>query len=343
MGRDRKQWVLIDDILPSIAGGTSLQLTVDGLVIFEHARVWNELDDQYSLFSYLCDKRSTPYSVFLSHYTFYCANMGEQYARMLDAITRKYNPINNYEMIESGADGRKQSKKTDTDNLDSLSGTKTADHDTKRTGAETHTRTGTETHTRTGTETHSRTNAGTQTTDRYENAFDSDISATGTHTGRDVTQLPTYTDTIGYGTGIEDSISYGAGIQDTISYGTGITDKTSYDNDQSQSMTVGNESLSVTGQNATAGHSRNTKTEDYENDVSVSAKKQNPDGTESSLALGSDFTDGSMHVFTRSGNIGVTTSMQMVSGEMEREKLNLLKMWVKGFISEYCSYIGSDD
>ena len=361
MGRDRKQWVLIDDILPSIAAGTSLQLTVGGQVIFEHARVWNELDDKYSLFSYLCDKRSTPYALFLSHYTFYCANMGEQYARMLDAITRKYNPINNYEMIESGADGRKQSKKTDTDNLDSLSGTKTADHDTKRTGAETHTRTGTETHTRTGTETHtrtgtethSRTSAGTQTTDHYENAFDSGISANGTHTGRDVTQLPTYTDTIGYGAGIEDtigygagiedSISYGDGIQDTISYGTGITDKTSYDNDQSQSMTVGNESLSVTGQNATAGHSRNTKTEDYENDVSVSAKKQNPDGTESSLALGTDFTDGTMHVFTRSGNIGVTTSMQMVSGEMEREKLNLLKMWVKGFISEYCSYIGSDD
>ena len=343
MGRDRKQWVLIDDILPSIAAGTSLQLTVGGQVIFEHARVWNEFDDKYSLFSYLCDKRSTPYAVFLSHYTFYCSNMGEQYARMLDAITRKYNPINNYEMIESGADGRKQSKKTDTDNMDSLSGTKTADHDTKRTGAETHTRTGTETHTRTGTETHSRTNAGTQTTDRYENAFDSGISANGTHTGRDVTQLPTYTDTIGYGAGIEDSISYGAGIKDTISYGTGITDKTSYDNNQSQSMTVGNESLSVTGQNATAGHSRNTKTEDYENDVSVSAKKQNPDGTESSIALGTDFTDGTMHVFTRSGNIGVTTSMQMVSGEMEREKLNLLKMWVKGFISEYCSYIGSDE
>lgn len=325
MGRQRKQWVLLDDVLPSYSQGTSLQLTVGGEVIFEHARVWNELDDKYSLWSFLCDTRSTPAAVFFAMYTFYCANMGEQYARMLDAITREYNPINNYEMIESGADGHIQSKKTDTDNLDSLSGTKTGNHDT--------TRTGTETHTKTGTETHSRTDAGTQTTDRYENAFDSGISANGTHTNKEVTSLPTFTDTVGYG----------SGIVDEIAYGTGVKDESKYTNTETQNITVGQENLSVTGHNATVGHSRNTKTEDFENDVAVSAKKQNADGTESTINLGSNFTDGTMHTFTRSGNIGVTTSMQMVSGEMEREKLNLLKMWVHGFIKEYFSYIGDDD
>lgn len=324
MARDRKQWVMLDDILPQISQGTSLQLTVGNQVIFEHARVWNELDNKYSLFSYLCDKRSTPYSVFLSMYTFYCANMGEQYARMLDAITRKYNPINNYEMIESGADGRKQSKKTDSEKLDTVSGTKNGDSS--------NTRTGNQTNAKSGSESSGRTYSGNQITDRYENAFDSGISANGTHTNKDVTQLPTYTDSLGF-----------TNRQDTLTYNN-VKDEVKNNNDQSQSMTVGQENLSVTGQSASAGHSRNTKTEDYENDVSVSAKKQNADGSESSLALGSDFTDGTMHVFTRSGNIGVTTSMQMVSGEMEREKLNLLKMWVHGFIYEYCTYIhGSDE
>jgi hypothetical protein len=250
--------------------------------------------------------------------------MGEQYARMLDAITRKYNPIYNYEMIESGADGRKQSKKTDTDNLDTVSGTKNGDSS--------NTRTGNQTNAKSGSESSGRTYSGNQITDRYENAFDSGISANGTHTNKDVTQLPTYTDSLGF-TNREDTLTYN-----------NVKDEVKNTNNQTQNITVGSESLSATGQSATAGHSRNTKTEDYENDVSVSAKMQNADGTESSLALGSDFTDGTMHVFTRSGNIGVTTSMQMVSGEMEREKLNLLKMWVHGFIYEYCTYIhGSDE
>lgn len=322
----QKVWVKIDDVITTLEQSTYFQLEVGGDIIFTNAQVWNELDYKYSEFSFLARQFENYATRFTTLYAQYCTNMGEQYARMLDAITRKYNPINNYEMIESGADGRKQSKKTDTDNLDTVSGTKNGDHDT--------TRSGTETHTKTGTETHSRTSAGTQTTDHYENAFDSGISANGTHTNKEVTQLPTFTDTVGYGNGIVDEIDYGAGVKD----------ESSYKNDQTQNITVGQENLSVTGQSASAGHSRNTKTEDYENDVSVSAKKQNADGTESSLALGSDFTDGTMHVFTRSGNIGVTTSMQMVSGEMEREKLNLLKMWVHGFIYEYCTYIhGSDE
>lgn len=320
----QKVWVKIADVISTLEQTNYFQLVVDNTEIFTNAQVWNELDYKYSEFSFLAKQFENYTTRFTTLYSQYCVNMGEQYARMLDAITRKYNPINNYEMIESGADGRKQSKKTDSEKLDTVSGTKNGDSS--------NTRTGNQTNAKSGSESSGRTYSGNQITDRYENTFDSGISANGAHTNRDVTQLPAYTDSLGF-----------TNRQDTLTYNN-VKDEVKNNNDQSQSMTVGQESLSVTGQSASAGHSRNTKTEDYENDVSVSAKKQNADGTESSLALGSDFTDGTMHVFTRSGNIGVTTSMQMVSGEMEREKLNLLKMWVHGFIYEYCTYIhGSDD
>lgn len=320
----QKVWVKIADVISTLEQTNYFQLVVDNTEIFTNAQVWNELDYKYSEFSFLAKQFENYTTRFTTLYSQYCVNMGEQYARMLDAITRKYNPINNYEMIESGADGRKQSKKTDSEKLDTVSGTKNGDSS--------NTRTGNQTNAKSGSESSGRTYSGNQITDRYENAFDSGISANGTHTNKDVTQLPTYTDSLGF-----------TNRQDTLTYNN-VKDEVKNNNDQSQSMTVGQESLSVTGQSASAGHSRNTKTEDYENDVSVSAKKQNADGTESSLALGSDFTDGTMHVLIRSGNIGVTTSMQMVSGEMEREKLNLLKMWVHGFIYEYCTYIhGSDD
>lgn len=320
----QKVWVKIADVISTLGQTNYFQLVVDNTEIFTNAQVWNELDYKYSEFSFLAKQFENYTTRFTTLYSQYCVNMGGQYARMLDAITRKYNPINNYEMIESGADGRKQSKKTDTDNLDTVSGTKNGDSS--------NTRTGNQTNAKSGSESSGRTYSGNQITDRYENAFDSGISANGTHTNKDVTQLPTYTDSLGF-TNREDTLTYN-----------NVKDEVKNTNNQTQNITVGQENLSVTGQSASAGHSRNTKTEDYENDVSVSAKKQNADGTESSLALGSDFTDGTMHVFTRSGNIGVTTSMQMVSGEMEREKLNLLKMWVHGFIYEYCTYIhGSDE
>ncbi len=320
----QKVWVKIADVISTLEQTNYFQLVVNNTEIFTNTQVWNELDYKYSEFSFLAKQFENYTTRFTTLYSQYCVNMGEQYARMLDAITRKYNPINNYEMIESGADGRKQSKKTDTDKVDTVTGTKNGDSS--------NTRTGSQTNEKSGSESSGRTYSGNQITDRYENAFDSGISANGTHTNKDVTQLPTYTDSLGF-TNREDTLTYN-----------NIKDEVKNTNNQTQNITVGSESLSATGQSATAGHSRNTKTEDYENDVSVSAKKQNADGTESSLALGSDFTDGTMHVFTRSGNIGVTTSMQMVSGEMEREKLNLLKMWVHGFIYEYCTYIhGSDD
>lgn len=48
----------------------------------------------------------------------------------------------------------------------------------------------------------------------------------------------------------------------------------------------------------------------------------------------------SEHYLKRSGNIGVTTNAQMVTGEIELRKISLLRMYVKDFINRYCYVIG---
>lgn len=50
------------------------------------------------------------------------------------------------------------------------------------------------------------------------------------------------------------------------------------------------------------------------------------------------------HYLTRSGNIGVTTSQQMLLSEIQlREQLRLLETFVHQFVSKYCIYVGGVD
>ena len=48
------------------------------------------------------------------------------------------------------------------------------------------------------------------------------------------------------------------------------------------------------------------------------------------------------HFLQRSGNIGVTTSAQMVTGELALRKYNLLQEYIKGFIDKYAYTTGGD-
>lgn len=49
------------------------------------------------------------------------------------------------------------------------------------------------------------------------------------------------------------------------------------------------------------------------------------------------------HDFKRNGNIGVTTSQQMIESEISLRMKNLLDMYVDGFIANYCWYGGNTD
>ncbi len=299
-----KVWELLETVLPTVETGTSLQVTHGSTVIFTHNQVWFELNQKYTEWGFLKNQNSNGMSVFLALYTNFVANMGGQLWRMYDAITREYNPLNNYDMTESGGDGRKQSKKTVTDTSDNVNGA----------------RLGSVTTAKNGTEQLARTYGQKQITDHFNNSFNSGISATGTHTDREETQLATPTDTQSF---------------------TGRNDATTYGQDKSSDAVDG---VTLTGYtNVGRTHDKKENTEEYENDVTLNVTKMKPDGTPDSDTMGTDYAEGTEHFLTRSGNIGVTTNMQMLTQELEGRRTNLLKEWVHMFIMEYCTYVGSDD
>lgn len=467
-------WTKIDDVIDNYATGDTLRLAVDGTTVFTNSDVYSVLSNLYDTFAFRHRDTVQATDAFIQQYNTYRNEVGNNYFRMYDALNRKYNPISNYDMTETSADGRKISTHTtSTDNSfyegneqggvsnvkDPYSKTtestksgvvKTTDGGTdtttqnpyetttvKQNDGKTQTiTTGTDNTTetpvskttkkettgqtsvaKTGSETS--TENGNETDDRYVNAFDSGISDTGTHSEKNVKQFDNRTNTTTY-TDRKDTTVYGAdgkpltetttetytGSSETnttnnstvtVEYGadgTNLTETTtaSYDSivtlnqkDTSQTVEYGAnaspltetvvESISnaiserteySTLQGKTVGikdmetglkttvsandyHTakegeNNGKTEEkWGNDVSISYKSANEDGTFSDNTFGSDFSDGTMHVLTRTGNIGVTTNAQMIQGEIEMRRINLLHEYVQGFITLYCSFVGVDE
>ena len=467
-------WTKIDDVIDNYATGDTLRLAVDGTTVFTNSDVYSVLSNLYDTFAFRHRDTVQATDAFIQQYNTYRNEVGNNYFRMYDALNRKYNPISNYDMTETSADGRKISTHTtSTDNSfyegneqggvtnvkdpysKTTESTKSGIVKTTDGGTDTTTQNPYETTTvkqndgktqtitsgtdntietpvskttkkettgqtsvaKTGSETS--TENGNETDDRYVNAFDSGISDTGTHSEKNVKQFDNRTNTTSY-TDRKDTTVYGADGKPltetttetytgnsetnttnnstvTVEYGadgTNLTETTtaSYDSivtlnqkDTSQTVEYGAnaspltetvvESISnaiserteySTLQGKTVGikdmetglktsvsandyHTakegeNNGKTEEkWSNDVSISYKSANEDGTFSDNTFGSDFSDGTMHVLTRSGNIGVTTNAQMIQGEIEMRRINLLHEYVQGFITLYCSFVGVDE
>ena len=467
-------WTKIDDVIDNYATGDTLRLAVDGTTVFTNSDVYSVLSNLYDTFAFRHRDTVQATDAFIQQYNTYRNEVGNNYFRMYDALNRKYNPISNYDMTETSADGRKISTHTtSTDNSfyegneqggvtnvkdpysKTTESTKSGIVKTTDGGTDTTTQNPYETTTvkqndgktqtitsgtdntietpvskttkkettgqtsvaKTGSETS--TENGNETDDRYVNAFDSGISDTGTHSEKNVKQFDNRTNTTSY-TDRKDTTVYGADGKPltetttetytgnsetnstnnstvTVEYGAdgeNLTETTtaSYDSivtlnqkDTSQTVEYGAnaspltetvvESISnaiserteySTLQGKTVGikdmetglktsvsandyHTakegeNNGKTEEkWSNDVSISYKSANEDGTFSDNTFGSDFSDGTMHVLTRSGNIGVTTNAQMIQGEIEMRRINLLHEYVQGFITLYCSFVGVDE
>ena len=54
------------------------------------------------------------------------------------------------------------------------------------------------------------------------------------------------------------------------------------------------------------------------------------------------YHDAAEHYLKRSGNIGVTTSAQMIEGELQLRMHDLLREYIKEFIDRYCFCVGGD-
>jgi len=306
----RKVWEILEKVLPQIETGTSLELVVNNQIIFQHNQVWFELYQKYSEWGFLKHPDSNSLTVFNALYTNFVANNKEAFFRMWDALEREYNPINNYDLVEYGANGRKKSEKVNEDTGDNVNGA----------------RLGSVTTTQHGSEKDTQTQTGKTQTDRYENAFNSGIDATGTHVAREEVTAPT---------SIENERTF-----------TNRDAQTDYD------KTTGSDSVDgvtlVGYTNTGRAHDHKESHESYNADVQINTHRVLPNGGISAGGLGAQgefFMEGENSYLSRSGNIGVTSSTELVSREMEMREAygNLLKRWVHMFILEYCTYVGAED
>ena len=275
---------------------------------------------------------------------------GVNWSKVWSTLSLNYNPIENYSMIEVMTNDQKVIQfgrtETRTDNLThTKEGTETETPNTTETRTDnlTHTKEGTETetpnttetrtdnltHTKEGTETETPNTTETQTPDlnntksesRYGfNSSDAvpaniveDVS-TGTNTIEKTGTDETEYDLTETQTGTQTTVKTGTdeteydltetqtGTQTTVKTG---TDETEYDLTETQ---TGTQTIVTTGTNETEYDITETQT-----------------GTQGNVSGGSD-TETRNYRLTRSGNIGVTTSQQM----LESERL----LWVWNFFRD---------
>ena len=254
--------------------------------------------------------------------------------RIFTASQLEYNPIENYNRteLETISDDR-----TDThsgNDVNKLTGTDTRLLDNTQTHSGSDTHTTSETHTGTDTHTISETHSGTDTHTISETHSGTDTHTTSeTHSGTDTTtnSITAYdantqyvhdTSALLHGHGISgsDALAYGHSIagSDALAHGESISG--------SDALAHGE---SISGSDALAhGH----KIVDDGSDSITYGKTETLTHGEKIVSEG-DITKNS-HI---SGNIGVTTSQQMLEQEIEiSAKLNVIKMIVDSFRERFC-------
>ena len=266
--------------------------------------------------------------------------------RIFTASQLEYNPIENYNRteLETIADDR-----TDThsgDDINKLTGTDTRLLDNTQTHSGSDTHTTSETHSGTDTHTISETHSGTDTHTTSETHSGTDTHTTSeTHSGTDTTtnSITAYdantqyvhdTSALLHGHGISgsDALAHGESISgsDALAYGHSISGSDALAHGESIS---GSDALAhgeaISGSDALAhGH----KIVDDGSDSITYGKTETLSHGETIVHDG-DITRNS-HI---SGNIGVTTSQQMLEQEIEiSAKLNVIKMIVDSFRERFC-------
>lgn len=215
--------------LPAADFENFLKLPSTGDTVYDAQAVFAEMQNNYSSWKVVVPVNvSGTIAYFASLWLQYRLNTQDQLMRAVDAMTAEYNPIDNYNMLEESADGRRYSKETDTVTPEG------------------------------GTE---------STTFRY---------------------------------GI-DSDAYGS---------------------PSDRVTV-----------TPMDDAKTETTKEFENDQSMDFNGDTLTG----------YHDAAEHYLKRSGNIGVTTSAQMIQGEVELRKTDLLRDYIREFFRRYAYFVGGED
>lgn len=115
------KWLKLETILPEILTRmqdpefTPFEVSFDGDTLFTNKDVFDVFAYNYSSYSCIVSSVYQPTTAyFINLWTAYVNETVYMLKRQIDAITAEYNPIDNYNMTEKAADGRKLGKMTDT-------------------------------------------------------------------------------------------------------------------------------------------------------------------------------------------------------------------------------------
>ena len=264
--------------------------------------------------------------------------------RLYSAFAAEYKPLENYSMTESGEDTRT----------------------TSRTATEESTRGVDETLKKTGTITHSGESGSTSSESATRtDALKSELKRTGTVgvTAQDTGKTTDGTTRTTTNTGTQSTSSTGQSINGVSAYdGTDFSDRDKQTNSTNDtrtddlSSTVTNSGDINTTANSTATTTNDTTDTTTDTGTQTNALTGTTSGTSSDTQTNDTTdttnrsesaqtnttdsgTDKTNHSLTRSGNIGVTTSQQMLTSEVYlRARNNLLYYIVELFISQYTTW-----
>ena len=264
--------------------------------------------------------------------------------RLYQAFAAEYKPLENYSMTESGEDTRT----------------------TSRTASEAITRNIDETLAKTGTITHSGESGSTSSESATRtDDLKSELKRTGTVgvTAQDTGKTTDGTTRTTTNTGTQSTSSTGQSINGVSAYdGTDFSDRDKQTNSTNDtrtddlSSTVTNSGEINTTANSTAtttndtidtttdtGTQTNALTGTMSGTTSDTQTNNTTDTTNRSESAKTDTTDSgtdtTKHSLTRSGNIGVTTSQQMLTSEVYlRARNNLVHYIVELFVSQYTTW-----
>lgn len=246
---------------------------------------------------------------FISTLNSFWAFRKQAYQKMYDAATKNYDPLSNYDMSEESLSGHKVDNVSDTN---TRSGSMTETETPTGTTTTTTTPTGGTkiTETPTGTETVEKTEEGSKTTTETESRTTYDDPATFEDAVQTVTTVTP-----------DDYVE---------------TSTTSFDQRKTETTEeyVQNTKTTVTE----TFTNRQTATTTLYNQLQDSRQINNSNTLTGAGAGGSvtGMHEVEEHFLTRSGNIGVTTSQQMLTSEIELRSMYDLKfMFMREFITRY--------
>lgn len=228
--------------------------------------------------------------------------MLDKYTKMQSLFSIEYAPLENYNMIESGSDSSTGANEGTSNVTDSGTNTEVRDLATSytSTGQDSETGSNTVTYDTTDTVTHNTTDTTT---------FGHSVATTGNTSS---TLSNTSTDTVAP----FDSENFFNNTQTTGSNTGATTDTSSVVNSgQDSTKATGTDTTTHTGTEGTSSSNttNTTKTDSGTNTGSV----ETTNSAESSTSYSDSKTENTTHTLTRHGNIGVTTSQQMLQSELE--------------------------